>query len=348
MVDHGMDIQRSRGIASQLREQGSALATLSAHGTAMMHVLEEVWSGQDGHQFAQDWGAAKPSLDAASQSVTTLGNVLDRQADQQEHASVGSGAVPSLDALGLSGASLVGASSTVPKAAGMFDSIGDFFEDLWEWVQSPWVSWPTWVNDVVAWTDDAYKWLDRFPLVRTGVRILGKIALPLGIFMSAKDIAEALESIYKDGWSLDAGLQLTQGVFGAISLALGVAAAAATGTIVGIPAGVLLGGFALLFGAASIGIGYIREDPEGFYRDARDAGLGKPFVLPGMPGSQSPTPDISPPSLPKPPMPPMPSLPNRPVVPNPPMPVPPMPRLPDLPDPPAIPNPWVPVPTWGG
>lgn len=338
-----MDTSRSRGIASQLREQGSALETLSVHGTAMMQVLEEAWSGRDGHQFAQDWDIAKPALDAVSRSVTDMGCVLDRQAEEQENASNNSEGILSLGALGLSGALLGAVPSTPPKAVDVFDSIGEFFEDLWEWLQSPWVSWPTWINDVVAWVDDGYKWLDRFPLVRTGVRILGKLAIPLGIFMSGRDIGQALFRIYRDGWSVDAALQLAQGVTGAISLALGVMAAGATGTLVGIPAGVLLGGFALLFGAASIGIGYIRDDPEGFYRDARDAGLGKPFMLPGMPGSPFPTPDNSPPSLPKPPMPPIPSLPDRPVVPNPPM-----PRLPSLPDPPMVPNPWVPVPTWGG
>lgn len=92
-LTHGADAARLRQIAAQLGQQGRLVARLGSEGTTRLGVLRTAWQGPDLEGFDKEWMLAQGSIDAAAQSLTVMGERMTEEADEQDRASSGAGAV---------------------------------------------------------------------------------------------------------------------------------------------------------------------------------------------------------------------------------------------------------------
>lgn len=90
-VTHGMDPARVRQIGDQLRVEAGRAQEVAATGTAGMSILQGAWEGPDLESFAESWHDARPSLEAASKSLTTFAGQLIEQVESQETTSESGG-----------------------------------------------------------------------------------------------------------------------------------------------------------------------------------------------------------------------------------------------------------------
>lgn len=338
-VEQGMDTARARGIADQLGTQGSALDAIGAQGSAMMQLLNDVWSGPDTEQFAREWQSARPRIDRAGQALTDMGRELRRQADQQDVASEGAG-------LGPGGPTPPGLPlppipplpiPRLPSLPDIFAKVNEIIADIVGFVRS-WIAVPMWVSDLFTWLDEAFKIFRNSPLTRLIFKGLGRVTPFLSAVLGLWDIGESIYRFFTEGFTKDSVLQFFQGLTGTIGAGLGIAALFAGGTIIGLPAAAVLGAGALIFGAISIGIGIYREfddEIDQFVRDNEEIirWALRPGPI-GTPGFPLPMPQFPPPTVP------VPELPDWPGAPNPTIPVPELPSLPGIPTPtfPGVPS----------
>lgn len=350
-VEQGMDTGRGREIAAQLRLQSGVVSDISTQGTAMMQLLEEVWSGPDAQEYGNRWTSARPQLDRVGQMLDDMGAELMRQAEDQDRASTQAGGGPDGGPRGPQLPTLPPMPS-LPSLPDIFDGVFELGKGLLEGLLGGLRSlYSTAAQLFVSGLDflrDTTKFLSKFRGLGALLKGLGKGLPFLGSFLSGLDIGEALHRLTRDGgWKdPDAWLQLAQGGTGAIAGVLGAAALVASGTIVGLPAGAVLGGAALVFGGVSLGIGIYREfDSEinSAVKWAWDKGiLGGPFnpnfprlPLPSFPPSLPGWPGLPKPHLPNLPFPGLPGIPSLPGIPK-------LPSLPSIPKLPSLPKPSLP------
>lgn len=353
-VQQGMDTARARQIADGLRVQGNALSALGPQGSAMMQVLDQVWNGPDTEHFAREWNSARPQIDQAGTSLTDMANELARQAEEQDLASEGSGFGPGLPP---PVPPLPPLPPLPPPPPGFFEKIGELLSDAWGWVKDGW-DWirenfpiPAWFADLIAIVDEIKDIFRKAPFLKHVFKIFGKITPFVGLAIGLWDMGEAIFRFFDEGFTKDSVLQFFEGLTGAIAGGLGIAAIFATGTIVGAPAGVVLGALALVFGGISIGIGIYRDYDEEIDAFVQEAW---PYIEPHLPGMPLPLPQFPPPTIPVPEMPegpgmpnpyPAPTIPDWPGMPTPTVPDlgwPQVPSLPSLPELPGLPKPTLP------
>lgn len=362
-VAEGMDTGRARSVAGALRSQSSVLGDIAARGSAMMNVLEDVWQGPDVEQFAREWGSARPQLDRAEQLVRDMGEELTRQAEDQDRASDGEGFGPGEPRIPpipkLPDLPQLPKLPRLPSFPDIFGVIGDLLKGAWDFLRSFAYSIPALLADALAWADEAFqvlknlKWLKWLSLP---LKLLGRATPFIGAVLGQWDMLVAIHRWFSEGFSKDSVLQYFQGVTGTIAGGLGIAAIFATGTILGVPAGVALGVLALVFGGISIGIGIYREFDDEIDAAAKwawDNGLiGGPLnpnsPLPGWP---LPLPQFPPPTIPVPRLPdwpgaPTPTIPPLPIPSLPGIPTPTFPSLPGIPTLPGVPS--LPKPSFPG
>lgn len=92
-LTHGADAVRLRQIAAQLTQQGRLVAKVGNEGTTRLGVLRTAWQGPDLESFDKEWVLAQGSIDAAAESLTVMGERMTEEAQEQDRASAGAGAV---------------------------------------------------------------------------------------------------------------------------------------------------------------------------------------------------------------------------------------------------------------
>lgn len=90
-VSEGADTTRLGQIAGQLRQSAHATRTVGLTGSQLVTVLAESWTGPDMEHFHAQWTSMRPRIDEAADLLSRLEQELQRQADQQDEASTGSG-----------------------------------------------------------------------------------------------------------------------------------------------------------------------------------------------------------------------------------------------------------------
>ena len=260
-VTDGMDTARARTIADHLKNEGAALAGVGMQGGVLMKTLKDVWSGPDVEDFAREWEAARPAIARSSNHLTDAGHELTRQADEQDRTSDADGAPGPAEGGSRRGHPFVtGAPQLPPLIPGFRSSdpgrVWDTVKDVWDTVTSPVFGFvQTVVDEAISKLED----IKKFTWVGKAAKIWGVVGGVASYAFGLWDMGQAVVRFFTEGPSVDGFLQLAEGFFGWVSGGLGIAAIFATGTIFGAPAGLVLGGLALLAGLISLGIGTIRE-----------------------------------------------------------------------------------------
>jgi hypothetical protein len=249
---YGADIDELRTLSRSLAQSGSSLKRVES--TVSSLVQSAAWKGADGDRFRSEWSSTlRPMLSRTSESLQDQATSLLKHADEQEMASdagadAGSASLPQ----GSGGSTGTGSgAATNPDR-----SWGDAFTDP-DYQHAP--SGIEWLLEKIGAKDgdqgsdiatalifvaDKFNWTLDLGQVEKGVsaffdfmRPVGKGLGILGGAIGALDIASGIEG--KDAF------RFADGVIGG---GLSVAAVFATGTIVGAPAGLVLGGLALGWG----------------------------------------------------------------------------------------------------
>ncbi|MEK4241305.1 hypothetical protein NYE39_04765 [Janibacter sp. FSL W8-0316] len=277
-VTDGMDTARARVVATQLKHQGAVLAGIGTQGSALADVLKDVWGGPDAEKFAREWQAARPALNRSSRDLDEVANELTRQADEQDGASEGGpgrgaaagdgggpgrapwhgGRTPELD--GRPGPTDPFA-HPLGAAPAAWEAITDTLKDVWEIYTSPFFGLAQMVVDeVVGYVVDKLEKLDgRFKILGKLAKIAGVAGGYLSMIFGQVDMVQAVWRLFTEGPSVDGVLQFFEGLTGWLSGGLAIAAVFAGGTILGAPAGIVLGGAAAILAVISLGIGVVRE-----------------------------------------------------------------------------------------
>lgn len=90
-VSEGADTTRLGQIAGQLRQSADETRTVGLTGSQLLTVLAESWMGPDMEQFQAQWSSMRPQVDAAADLLSRLEQELQRQADDQDEGSAGTG-----------------------------------------------------------------------------------------------------------------------------------------------------------------------------------------------------------------------------------------------------------------
>lgn len=258
-VTHGADVAELRALARQMQVTGQRLVGAEKGITSAMRAAD--WEGTDADGFKSMWnGTLRTSLLRASQTLDGQSTVLKLHADDQERASAADGA-------GTGGTAGGGADGeTARRDGGMqpkdIQKAGEKDEREWsdaftdpnyehaptglEWLLDRFGE--GWADNIplFKWAADKLAW--NFDFVEKGVddlvdkiKVGGKV---LGIVGGALGVGDVITGIaYKDPF---------RAADGAIGAGLSIAALAATGTILGAPAGAVLGGVALVWGVATM------------------------------------------------------------------------------------------------
>ncbi|WP_461187310.1 hypothetical protein [Arthrobacter sp. Z4-13] len=213
-------------------------------------VQSSVWKGTDGDRFRSEWSSTlRPMLSKASESLRSQSTSLLKHADEQEQASGGGSDSPAVPS-GSGGSTGSGAGSRPDR------TWGDAFTDP-DYQHAPsgieWLLEKFGVGDgdaasgiatALLFVADKFNWNLELAQVQAGVskffdfmKGAGKVLGVLGGAIGVLDVLSGIEG--KDPFRIADGL---------IGGGLSVAALLATGTIVGAPAGVVLGGLALGWG----------------------------------------------------------------------------------------------------
>lgn len=91
-LSHGADAQRLRSIGQELSGSAQSMDDVSTSGRSMVEILVASWSGPDLEHFASSgWPQAEQSIHHAGESLRTMSEQLQKEADQQDDTSQGSG-----------------------------------------------------------------------------------------------------------------------------------------------------------------------------------------------------------------------------------------------------------------
>lgn len=222
-------------------------------------VQSAVWKGEDGNRFRDEWTSAlRPMLNRTSESLQNQSKSLLKHADEQERASTSGDGTNSSPAPSGSGGS--GGNSGGPGGSGGGSDPGrgwgDSFTDP-DYQHAPggieWLLEKAGVTDgsgassianALKFVADKFSWNLELAQVEAGVSKFfgfmdhaGKVLGVLGGAIGVLDVLSGIDN--KDPF------RMADGVIGG---GLSLAAVLATGTIVGAPAGVVLGGLALGWG----------------------------------------------------------------------------------------------------
>lgn len=146
-LTHGMDPGRVREIGEKLQGLGEQVTEVQGQGTAMIRVLEDVWSGADLENVSSQWGSVGPMVHNAGTQLKAAGSQIIEEADDQERASDGEGSRGGGD----DGKSWWDkakdfGSDLLDKGKDFVDSVGDKLKDFGDWV-----------NDGLDWANEQWK-----------------------------------------------------------------------------------------------------------------------------------------------------------------------------------------------
>ena len=247
---YGADIEQLRALSQSLGRSGTRLK--SVESTVNSLVQSSAWKGTDGDRFRGEWSASlRPMLSHTSEALQDQSRSLLKHADEQEQASGAGGAGPSSVLTGTGG---TGPGSTNGSNPG--PGWGDAFTNP-NYQHAPsgieWILEKIGVGDgsaasgiatALLFVADKFNWNLELAQVQAGVskffdfmKGAGKVLGVLGGAIGVLDVLSGIDG--KDPFRIADGL---------IGGGLSVAALVATGTIVGAPAGVVLGGLALGWG----------------------------------------------------------------------------------------------------
>ncbi|WP_426990105.1 WXG100 family type VII secretion target [Pseudarthrobacter sp. Y6] len=242
----GADIEQLRALSKSLGHSGTRLKNVESSVNSL--VQSTVWKGEDGARFRSEWTSSlRPMLNKTSESLQEQSRSLLVHADEQDQASnsnAGAGA---------------GSTPVTPGSTGGSDpqrNWGDSFTDP-DYQHAPsgieWLLEKIGVGDgsaasgiatALMFAADKFNWNLELAQVQAGVgkffdfmKGAGKVLGVLGGAIGVLDVLSGIEN--KDPF------RIADGVIGG---GLSIAALVATGTIVGAPAGVVLGGLALGWG----------------------------------------------------------------------------------------------------
>lgn len=123
-LEQGMDVARVRDVAQQLLASGERIAAVGATGRSQLSVLGGAWEGADVEHFEGGWSTAEQTISDASTRIRAYSRLLTEQADQQDHASDGSGSILS------GGAGTPGGTGAGPGRGGSSSDDGFGLDDL--------------------------------------------------------------------------------------------------------------------------------------------------------------------------------------------------------------------------
>ncbi|GAB3595631.1 hypothetical protein GCM10027446_21240 [Angustibacter peucedani] len=83
-LNQGMDVQRVREIAAQLKKDAKTLDDVQSRIQNAVNRIGENWHGTDASRFISDWNSHSKKLTVAASDITAMGKACDRNADQQE------------------------------------------------------------------------------------------------------------------------------------------------------------------------------------------------------------------------------------------------------------------------
>lgn len=239
----GADIAQLRTLSKSLGQSGTRLKTVES--TVNSLVQTAAWKGSDGEKFRSEWSSSlRPMLNSAAATLHNQSQVLLAQANEQETASGAGGT-----------AQAPGPAQPTPGTVAPDRKWGDAFTDP-NYVHAPsgleWLleldggdgSGSSTLTNGLKFVADKFNWNIDLAQVESGTskffdfmkganRVLGVLGGAIG----ALDIASGIAG--KDPF------RIADGVIGG---GLSIAAIAATGTIVGAPAGLVLGAAALGWG----------------------------------------------------------------------------------------------------
>jgi hypothetical protein len=253
---YGADINELRTLSASMAKSGSSLKSVESTVNSLLQ--SAAWKGADGDRFRSEWSSTlRPMLNKASESLRSQSTSLLKHADEQEQAS---GAGSDAGSAGLPSGS-GGSTPTGSGAATNTDrSWGDAFTDP-DYQHAPsgieWLLEKTGAKDgdqgsdiatALIFVADKFNWTLDLGQVEKGLsaffdfmRPVGKGLGVLGAAIGVLDILSGLEG--KDPFRI---------YDGHIGAGLSVAALVATGTVVGAPAGLVLGGLALGWGVVGM------------------------------------------------------------------------------------------------
>lgn len=247
---YGADINELRTLSASLAKSGSSLKSVEATVNSLMQ--SAAWKGTDGDRFRSEWSSTlRPMLNKASESLRGQSTSLLKHAEEQEQASgAGGGSELASSGSGEGTGPGSGPASSPPPAW------GDAFTDP-DYQHAPsgieWLLEKLGVDDgsaasgiatALVFVADKFNWNLELAQVQAGVSrffdVMKGAGKVLGVLGGAIGVLDVLSGI--DGKD---PFRIADGVIGG---GLSVAALTATGTIVGAPAGVVLGGLALGWG----------------------------------------------------------------------------------------------------
>ncbi len=245
---YGADIEQLRTLSQSLGTSGSRLKTVES--TVNSLVQSAAWKGSDGDRFRSEWTSTlRPMLNKTSVSLQEQSRSLLKHADEQEKASTAGSA-------GTSSPAPSGPGGGSGGGSGPERGWGDSFTDP-DYQHAPggieWLLEKIGLGDggpaaditsALMFVADKFNWNLELAQVQSGVskffdfmKGAGKVLGVLGGAIGVLDIFSGIDN--KDPF------RIADGVIGG---GLSVAALVATGTIVGAPAGIVLGGLALGWG----------------------------------------------------------------------------------------------------
>lgn len=244
---YGADIDQLRTLSRSLAQSGSSLKGVESTVNALMQ--STAWKGTDGDRFRSEWSSTlRPMLNKTSESLQNQSSALLIHADEQETASSQGGAGSPSGSGNGSGAN--------PPVSAPERTWADAFTDP-DYQHTPagieWLLERVGIDDgsaasgiasAVVFVADKFNWNLELAQVQAGVskffdfmKGTGKVLGVLGGAIGVLDVLSGIDG--KDPFRIADGL---------IGGGLSVAAVVATGTILGAPAGVVLGGLALGWG----------------------------------------------------------------------------------------------------
>ena len=253
---YGADIEQLRALSKSMGQSRQRLQNVESTVNSLVQSAE--WKGADGENFRSAWTSSlRPMLSKATESLEHQSKSLLTQAAEQEQASTGGGVGASSTAGVDTSASTL--TPTYPKDRNWDDAFTDpNYEHApsgVEWLLEKFIAGDgNEASDIVGaiqFVADKFSWNIDLAQVEKGVskffdfmRGAGKVLGVLGTAVGALDIASGIEG--KDPFRVADGL---------IGGGLSIAALAATGTILGAPAGLVLGGVALGWGLLGMASG---------------------------------------------------------------------------------------------
>lgn len=245
----GADPAQLRELAKTMSSSQQKLSSISSTLTAA--ISQTQWQGPDANSFRQRWSTSmRPSLSKVGIGLYEVATNLKTQATEQEKASeAGGGSVPTGGGSGPTGGG-GGREWTDPFTDPNYQHAPGGVEWLFEKIFGGDGGQASAITNALKFVADKFGWnielgmksFEEFmPKFASGMKIAGKVLGVIGGALGVLDILSGIEN--KDGFRI---------ADGTIAAALSVAALTATGTIVGAPAGVVIGAVALLWGGASM------------------------------------------------------------------------------------------------